>query len=74
MTSPEFSTRTERMVRTTGRKVSGLTVTRDTHKKSDDLQKVAMPAKTKKRAKLGIHAPLPGTREVRGRAEGMIVA
>ena len=24
-------------------------------------QKVAMPAKTKKRAKLGIHAPLPTT-------------
>ena len=24
-------------------------------------QKVAMPAKTKKRAKLGIHAPLPST-------------
>jgi hypothetical protein len=30
-----------------------------THKRN--LQKVAMPAKTKKRAKLGIHAPLPVT-------------
>jgi hypothetical protein len=37
-----------------------------------NVQKVDMPAKTKKRAKLGIHAPLPVTRVRVGRTRTML--
>jgi hypothetical protein len=34
-------------------------------------QKVAIPAKTKKRAKLGIHAPLPSTSIRQGQTDSL---